>query len=201
VLAIEPMDEGSIDALAALLIEQRRFGEARPLVEAAARSSGKPMAQVNVALLAVGEGRLDDALAAARKAVADAPDDAFARFTLGKVLTAMDEPAAAIIAYGEAIRLDPNHLAARNNLATALARSGRRDEAINAFREVLAIDPGSVAVLRNLALSLEEAGRITESLSIWRTVLARQPDDRRVAARITMLEARGAPAPEERTQP
>jgi len=195
------MDEGSIDALAALLIEQRRFGEARPLVEAAARSSGKPMAHVNVASLALGEGRLEDALAAAKKAVAAGPDDAFARFTLGKVLTAMDDHAAAIIAYGEAIRLDPNHVAARNNLATALARLGRHDEAINAFRELLAIDPESVAILRNLALSLEQAGRITEALAVWRTVLARQPDDRRVAARITMMETRGPPAPEERAQP
>ena len=200
-LAIEPMDEDSINALAALLIEQRRFVEAKPLVEAAARSSRKPITLVNEASLALGEGRLDEALAAASKAVATAPDDAFARFTLGKVLTAMDDHVAAITAYREAIRLDPNHVAARNNLATALARSGRQDEAIGVFREVLAIDPESLAALRNLALSLEEAGRTLEAVAAWRTVLTRQPDDRQVAARIKMLEARKTSASEGRVKP
>jgi len=194
VLAIEPMDDDSINALAALLIEQRRFAEARPLIEAASRSSGKPMAKVNVALLALGEGRLEDAVDAAAKAVAAFPDDAFARFSLGKVLTAMSDHAAAIEAYGQAIRLDPNHVAARNNLATALARSGRHDEAISAFRAVLAIDPESLAARRNLALSLEEAGRTAEAIAAWRAVLARQPDDRQVIARIHTLDARGTPA-------
>ena len=113
----------------------------------------------------------------------------------------MDDHVAAITAYREAIRLDPNHVAARNNLATALARSGRQDEAIGVFREVLAIDPESLAALRNLALSLEEAGRTLEAVAAWRTVLTRQPDDRQVAARIKMLEARKTSASEGRVIP
>ena len=108
-----------------------------------AAEGGEPRAMANLALLLLGDGRTDDALAWARKAVATAPLYAAGQRARGKVaLAAADRDAAAHedaraaaeldearTAFERALALEPDHRANSLNLGLVLVRLGRRDEA------------------------------------------------------------------------
>lgn len=67
-------------------------------------------------------GRIDEAEAALRHAVALAPQHARAHNNLAYVLLLKDEPAPALAALDEALKLDPSHAMARANREEAMSR-------------------------------------------------------------------------------
>lgn len=80
------------------------------------------------------EGRLDQAVRAARKAVELDPGNVFRHYHLGKLLAATGQPVEAAQAFREAARLDGTKDYVLDHLARALAAAGRGDEALDVFR-------------------------------------------------------------------
>jgi tetratricopeptide (TPR) repeat protein len=120
--------------------------------------------------------RVDDAVAAFRRAVALDPAAVPPRVALGTVLQQTGAAAEAIGHLQEAAALAPGAFAAHYNLGVALAAEGRADEAIAAYRQALMIEPNSPAALANLGIVLKEEKKFDEAIDCYRRALAAAPD-------------------------
>lgn len=101
----------------------RHFEEARRL------DPGRPEPYVGLAGLYERRGNLAQARDLYRKAVANAPDDALARTSLGINLAQEGFLDEAIVHFEEAVRIDPDSADAHFNLAQALLKQHRESEA------------------------------------------------------------------------
>ena len=86
-------------------------------------------------------GRLEEAIAAGRRAMALEPDSAMACNNLGCALTAARQLTEAVDVLRRAIALRPDFAEAWYNLANALREQGKYDEAAAACRGALALRP------------------------------------------------------------
>jgi predicted O-linked N-acetylglucosamine transferase (SPINDLY family) len=86
-------------------------------------------------------GRLDDAIAVYRRAVALAPDDACAHNNTGSALREQGRLDEAIAAFRRAIELNPTLAPAHSNLGVTLADQGKVSEAIASLRRSIALEP------------------------------------------------------------
>ncbi len=84
----------------------------------------------------------DDALAAAKTAVRLAPDDPALRRHVGEVQIALDDPAAALVAFREAVARDGNDVASLQAIGLLAARLGQPQEVKVALDRALAVQPG-----------------------------------------------------------
>jgi len=189
-LVYEPLHGGSLDNLSALLIEQGRPQDARPLVERSLGGDPGALTYANLAAIFITEQKPAEAIEAAERAVAAEPGEARGYFALGRARAAAGDRPSAIAAYQEAVRRDGRHVSARNNLATALAREGRLEESLAEFSALVAIEPQSAVAARNLAIALEQIGRLTEAVAAWRRVVLLDPADMQAADRLRWLTSR-----------
>ena len=97
------------------------------------------------------EGRLDEAMAEYRKALAIMPDFANAHNNLGFALFRKHRLDEAIEEYQAALESDPGLVIARSNLGNTLLRVGRPKEAVEQFEKVLEIAPEQPTTLNSLA--------------------------------------------------
>jgi predicted Zn-dependent protease len=81
----------------------------------------------------------DDRLHALRDFVLSDPDDALARFMLGKELLDRGKAAEAIIQLEAGIRLNPDHTASYRVLGQALEAAGRPEDAMGLYRDGIAV--------------------------------------------------------------
>ncbi len=102
-------------------------------------------------------GRTEEALAPARMAVEQRPDDARALCMLGSVLIHMERFAEAEETLRRALEIDPDHKCSRREMAHMLRMQGRREEALDAYRALLEIYP-------NYALAYAYVGRVLVQL-------------------------------------
>lgn len=89
-------------------------------------------------------GELDSALKHARQAVALAPQNANAHFTLGHVQKALRRNGPAVESYRTAVRLDGRHSFALKEMVDALVADKKYADAIAPLKSALQIDPQDV---------------------------------------------------------
>jgi len=89
-------------------------------------------------------GRIDEALAAFRKAVEVAPGDPTALAAIGEVLLDHDQYADAVRAFRQARALGRNDAGIHNSLGIALALQGQFPAAVSEFEEAVRRDPSPV---------------------------------------------------------
>jgi tetratricopeptide (TPR) repeat protein len=123
-------------------------------------------------------GRLDEAEAAFREAVAADPGDAVAHLNLGSALAGQGRLDEALAELREAIRLEPGSARAHYNLGTLFASLGRDSEAVAEHREALALDPAYRSARLNLANALLRLGRCAEAVGEYRRFIAADPANR-----------------------
>jgi predicted O-linked N-acetylglucosamine transferase (SPINDLY family) len=121
-------------------------------------------------------GRLDDAVAAYRRAIAQKPDYAEAFHNLGSTLNDRKRFPEAIAAIERALQLKPDYAEAFDNLGNALKDLRRHDEAIAAYRRSIALKPDAAPVHNNLGTALWDAGRHDEAAVALGQALALKPD-------------------------
>jgi len=124
-------------------------------------------------VMAYGLGRLDDAIALCRQAVAQDPLRAAGYQNLGVVLDASDRLAEAEAAYRQALELAPQREGSRAFLALNLIAQGRRDEALAEVSR----EPNEGFRLCAIAIIEHAAGRRTESDTALQALIAKYQTD------------------------
>jgi protein O-GlcNAc transferase len=123
----------------------------------------------------MGQGKLDEAIAAYRRAIRIKPDYAAAHTTLGIALAGQGRLDEAIAAYRRAIGIKPDLAEAYPNLGNVLMDQGRLDEAIAAYRRAIGIKPDLAEAYSNLGAALSWQGKLDEAIAAFRQAIGINP--------------------------
>jgi tetratricopeptide (TPR) repeat protein len=135
-----------------------------------------PGAVYNLALHFQNIGRLDEAIASYRKALALRPGMAAAHNNLANALKVKGRANDALAHYAQAVQLDPQLADAYSNWGNALREMGRTEEAIPLLERALQMRPRSHAILNNLGIAYFERNRFREAVDCQRRALELNPD-------------------------
>ncbi|MGD0770913.1 MAG: tetratricopeptide repeat protein, partial [Tepidisphaeraceae bacterium] len=122
-------------------------------------------------------GRLADAEAIYRLALARDPNDADAHHNLGAVLKAQGRIDQAIESYRRAIQFKPDRAEGHYNLGNALRFKIQLDEAVDSYQRAIRLKPDYAEAYNNLGLVLAEQGRLDESIAACRSAIQLKPDN------------------------
>jgi len=121
-------------------------------------------------------GRLDEAVAAGKRATSLAPNDIDAQYNLGLALTGKGERDAAIRAYRRALQLNPDHGLSWNNLGAALEKQGNLTEAEAAYAKAASLNPRHAEAQNNLGAIYSEQGRLEDACRCFEEAISAAPD-------------------------
>ena len=121
------------------------------------------------------EGKVDEALAATKKAVQIAPDDADSHFNLGNLLFKLSQFKAAEVSQLRAIELDQDDLQAYSSLAKTLIRLEKLDEAEKYLRLALQKDSGAINNYFSLSDVLRKKREFIKAEGILNQLLTIKP--------------------------
>jgi protein O-GlcNAc transferase len=122
-----------------------------------------------------GQGRMDDAQAAYRAALAVDPDNADALNNLGGLLAAAKHHAEAEPLIARAVTLRPGFTEAWRNLGNVYAETQRSAEAIDAYTRAVEIDPSLTQTHELLGGLLMRASEMDASVASMRRAVASDP--------------------------
>jgi predicted O-linked N-acetylglucosamine transferase (SPINDLY family) len=111
------------------------------------------------------EGRLEEALVSARRAVAFAPRVPANHNNMAAILVALGQPQEALTSCDKALVLKPDYPEALNNRGNALSALQQHDEAILAYDQALAFRPNYPEALNNRAKVLLRLRRIDDAIA------------------------------------
>ena len=122
------------------------------------------------------QGKLDEAVARYRWALALEPKNADAHYNLGNALRQQSKFDEAAVHYRQAVVLQPNFAEAHNNLGNVLRRQSKWDEAAAHFQRAVVLKPNFAQAYVNLGNSLLDQGRAGEAASQYYRAIALNPD-------------------------
>ena len=122
------------------------------------------------------QGKLDDAKACYRQALALAPRLAAARYNLAAVLQYQGNLDEAADHYHDVLAQQPDHLETHYNLGLIRHRKHEFDAAIASFQKVLSLLPDHWHAHNALANVLAQTGRLDDAVGSYRKTLALKPD-------------------------
>ena len=172
-----PRDAEALHLLGVLRDAQGSHEDAARLIGEALAIRETVSFRCNLAMVLGHLGRHEEAVAAARQALALRPDYPEALNNLGVSLGALGHADAAIAAYELAVRGRADYAEAWVNLAHILRRHDRHEEAEASFRRAVALRPGEASGYASLALVLDEQERPHEALALLDLAIGLAPDD------------------------
>jgi tetratricopeptide (TPR) repeat protein len=122
-------------------------------------------------------GRVDEALAAGRRALALNPEYPVALNNVGLVLFAQGKFEEALAHYDRAIALQQNFAQAHSNRGNALLHLQRLAEAVAAYRSAIALKPDLAETWGNLGTCLRDLNRPKEAEAAYRRALELDPNN------------------------
>jgi tetratricopeptide (TPR) repeat protein len=128
-----------------------------------------------LAIAAYQQGRLDDGLRLAARALQGPPEQPRIHYLIGQILTRAGKREDAIASYDRAIALDPNYADAHGNRANVLSELGRYEEALAGFDRALAIRADSPEDWCNRGATLQDFDRPEEALASYERALTLSP--------------------------
>lgn len=157
-LAQEPANPGAWNNLGNVLVESQQLEAAAVAYARSVAEAGEAPAAAdplnNLCVLHRRAGRLHEAEAAARKALALHANSGAAWFNLSLVLLDQGQVAEGLQANNRAITLWPRQLVARDQVLRALLALGERGKAAELYREWLAEAPDNPVIRHQLAACL-----------------------------------------------
>jgi tetratricopeptide (TPR) repeat protein len=121
-------------------------------------------------------GRLEEAEASCRQAIALKPDYALAHNNLGITLQELGRLDEAETSYTQAIGFKLGYAEAHNNLGNTLKELGRLDEAEASLRQAIVLKPDFAEAHYNLGIAFQELGRLDEAEASCTQAIALKPD-------------------------
>ena len=118
---------------------------------ALAVTSNNDVAQNNLGIVLLRNGKLDEAIARFQAAVNLRPENAPAHDNLAKAFLQKGQIAEAMFHYHKLLEIQPENSEARNILGTVLIQQGRVKEAIEQWQETLTTEPENGNAMSNLA--------------------------------------------------
>jgi tetratricopeptide (TPR) repeat protein len=122
------------------------------------------------------EGKLDDALKSAQAAVAANQQSAVAFYLLGATQRERRQPAEAIAAFNQVLKLNPRASAAQLQLSELNLAAGKADAGLQLAEDAARSLPGSPAIQLNLGRNLIARNEIARAEPIVRQLAARFPN-------------------------
>jgi len=121
-------------------------------------------------------GRLEEAEASLRQAIALKPDFPEAHNNLGNTLRDFGRLEDAEASYREAIALKSDYAYAHSNLGNTLQELGRLEEAEASYRKAIALEPDYAEAYNNLGTTLQELVRLKDAEASYQQAIALKPD-------------------------
>jgi tetratricopeptide (TPR) repeat protein len=135
----------------------------------------RAITESNVGTELQAQGKVDEAIALYRAALARDPKDAVTRSNLGTALAAKGQLDEAIVQYRTALDLVPTDADTRYNLGNALTTQGKLAAAADQFREALRIEPTFADAHLNLGNALVALGQTEEAADHYRRAADLEP--------------------------
>lgn len=135
-----------------------------------------PHANNNLAILLRAKGRLPEAVACGRRAIARLPEDAHLRNNLACALSDMDRIAEATATTRRALALSPGYADAWFNVANLLGTAQDLAGAKAAYRRALRLNPRMGGAHSNLGDVHRRLGESSVAVDCYRTAMRTQPD-------------------------
>jgi tetratricopeptide (TPR) repeat protein len=110
------------------------------------------------------QGKVEEAINTALKAIALKPDYGVAHYNLGNLYAGQGRFDRAQTHFQEALRLYPNYADAWSNLGQLIAERGDLETGINYFRRAIELKPALSRAHLNLGVALAKQGRIEEAV-------------------------------------
>lgn len=177
ILTAAPDYHPAFHGLSLIAYEAGRLPLAVKLVAAAiALDKGVALYQRNLCEMCRRLGRLDEAVAAGKRATKLAPADLDAHYNLGLALADQGEFEAAIKSYHRALKLNPAHGLTLNNMGAALEKKGDMREAEAAYAKAVEINPLHHEAQNNLGAIYSEQGRLEDACRCFEASIEVAPD-------------------------
>lgn len=174
-LSAAPEDARAHHLLGVIARAQGDHATALVHFERAAAIDAAPAMLHDLAELQLRLGRLAEAEATARRAIAAPDAAALAWHLLGLALVAAGKLAESRAAFEQVVTREPGSIEARNNLGIVRQRLGELDGARRDYEGALALDPDNAAAHANLASVLGELGQHEAALDHAGRAVAREP--------------------------
>jgi arylsulfatase A-like enzyme/Tfp pilus assembly protein PilF len=139
---------------------------------AVALDPANAVARNGLGLLAIDQGRAQDAIREFAGAVERDPNNASYRANLGNARRAAGDAAGAEQAYRAALEVDPQSVDAANGLGVLLVEQRRAADAVPWLERAVAAAPGFVEARLNLAIARQQSGDMKRAAEAYRAVLA-----------------------------
>jgi len=166
----------SLFALGKGLKEASRFEEAREALEMASRLGNRD-AQVEIADCRAAEGKIDEAAALYRDALAADTDNPRALLGMGVINILRGQNADAAACFSRVLNKENSNSKALCGLGMARRMEGQEEEAFIFFKQALISDPENLSALHELVKSAYGLGRYQEVAEHLRTYLMYHPAD------------------------
>ena len=109
------------------------------------------VAENNLGIVFLRQGKVDEAISLLQAAVDLRPDNSPAHENLAKALLQKGQVADALIHYRKLLELQPDNIEVHNIVGTVLTQQGRVGEGVEEWQKVLAIQPDNGNAMSNLA--------------------------------------------------
>ena len=118
---------------------------------ALAVTTNNDVAENNLGIVFLGQGKLDEAISLLQSAVDLRPDNSPAHENLAKALLQKGQVADALIHYRKLLDLQPDNMEIHNIVGTVLVQQGRVKEGAEEWQKVLLVEPDNGNAMSNLA--------------------------------------------------
>ena len=133
-------------------VQTSYWGDSETLFRhALAVTTNNDVAENNLGIVFLGQGKVDEAISLLQSAVDLRPDNSPAHENLAKALLQKGQVTDALIHYRKLLELQPDNMEVHNIVGTILVQQGRAAEGVEEWQKVLAIQPDNGNAMSNLA--------------------------------------------------
>jgi tetratricopeptide (TPR) repeat protein len=175
------LDQNHADAwhlLGAVALQANNPAAALELIaQAIRRNNRSPAYYSNLGSALRRLGRLEEAVAAGKQAIALDGDFVDALSNLANILIDLRRSAEAVPLLTRVVKLRPDLVDHRLNLARAQILADKSDDAVATLQELLRLVPNHAPALINLGVALKKTGKTDDAIAAYRKALEAAPND------------------------